>query len=197
MTDYGFDIFSAFRLHSSGARHLANFKTNRTVPNMKNLLIPVAAALIALATPALAAESIVGSWDNEDCSRPMRIGPMSLQANETVCHFDSVKRKGDTVTWKGECDGEARTVTADLSGGKLFVFFDNGNSFVNLNRCGKASAKPNKCRPGTVSVTFQNGEKACIKKSVYNQAKKTCDKIDSPVAECLCEDGGAFGACGD
>jgi hypothetical protein len=94
---------------------------------------------LALASPAFSAESIVGTWDNEDCSRPMVIGQLSLQANDTICHFDSVKRKGDTVTWKGDCNGKRTTVVAELSGGALSVDIGDQNNFVGLKRCnGKA-----------------------------------------------------------
>jgi hypothetical protein len=164
---------------------------------MNKFLVAAMAATAAFCGPAFAAESIVGTWDNEDCARPMVIGQLSLQANDTICRFDTVKRNGDRVTWKGDCDGEPRTVIAELSGDELFVEIKGVTVFTGLKRCNGGGASKNKCKNGTVAITWPGGQKACVKRSVYNQAKRNCAKNDAPPEDCLCEDGGVVGACGD
>jgi hypothetical protein len=102
---------------------------------MNRFTLATLMAALTISTPALSAESIVGTWDNEDCSRPMVIGPLAMQANDTICRFDSVKRKGDRVTWKGDCNGKKRTVVAELENGKLNVSIIDGDVFFGLKRC--------------------------------------------------------------
>jgi hypothetical protein len=105
----------------------------------------VTLCLITLALPASAAQSIVGAWDfaESNCKYPTRLGPMSMKNEDVDCRFTSVKRKGNTVTWKGTCndaEGSAsQTVTAKLgSNGRLTIrYAPGGNVLANLVRCGK------------------------------------------------------------
>lgn len=106
-----------------------------------NSVFAAATVALALSTPAFAAESIVGTWDNEDCTRPMVIGPLSLQANDTICRFDTVKRKGNKVTWKGDCSGEKSTVIAELIGRELSVDMGSFGFFTGLKRCDRETAE--------------------------------------------------------
>jgi hypothetical protein len=98
-------------------------------------MFALSTVVMAFGAPALSAESIVGTWDNDDCTRPMVIGQLSMQANDTICRFDTVKRKGDKVTWKGDCDGKQTTVVAELFGDELFVEISGMTTFNGLKRC--------------------------------------------------------------
>jgi hypothetical protein len=136
---------------------------------MKKLgsLCAVATVMLAFGAPAFSAQSIVGSWDNEDCSRPMVIGQMSLQANDTICRFDTVKRKGNVVTWKGDCDGKKTTVRAELSGGRLSVDIAGFTFFNDLKRCGKKGGGDQDADAGESAPA--NGIPAFVKNGVrYN-----------------------------
>jgi hypothetical protein len=105
--------------------------------NKRISILSVASAtfILALGVPAFSAESIVGTWDNDDCTRPMVIGRLSMQANDTICRFDSVKRNGNRVTWKGDCNGEQSTVVAELESGVLSVDIGGVSTFNGLKRC--------------------------------------------------------------
>ena len=103
-------------------------------------LLPV---VLATATPALAAQSIVGTWapDPGRCTPvdgTVSIGAKSLTADEMSCTFDTVARSGDVVTWTGRCsDGMTRTpatVTAVLRDRRLTVTV-NGQAWESVRRC--------------------------------------------------------------
>lgn len=87
----------------------------------------VTLALVSIAGPALAAQSIVGKWAPKTslCNAPpaITIGPKSLVGEDFYCRFDTVLRRGSLVTWKGSCsagdEDTPRTVQARLSGKKL------------------------------------------------------------------------------
>lgn len=72
---------------------------------MKRFL--VIAVVAGIATPALAAKSIIGKWgsDGEACAfGATQIERMSISSPELRCRFDAVSRSGDAVTWRGSCD---------------------------------------------------------------------------------------------
>jgi hypothetical protein len=129
------------------------------------------------------------------------IGALSLQANDTICRFDTVKRKGNEVTWRGDCDGEKTKVVAFYDPSSKLLDVKIGEQvYVNLKRCkkgGSANSNTHKCPKGKVAFTWKNGQKDCVRKSVYEQARKNCAQFNSPPEGCLCEDGGNIGACGD
>jgi hypothetical protein len=93
---------------------------------------------------AQSAESIVGAWHfpNENCDTAMHVGAMSLKSDDVNCKFTSVKRVGNTVTWKGTCDDaegtSAETVVATLKNGGLSIrYMKGGNVLPDLQRCGR------------------------------------------------------------
>lgn len=68
----------------------------------------------------------------------MTIGPIYMVDDEWRCDFHDVDRKGDVVTWKGECGFphpfEHATVQATLVGHSLHVRFDGGEAALR-ERC--------------------------------------------------------------
>jgi hypothetical protein len=109
----------------------------------RRLVFP-ALALAALAGSAHAAQSLVGRWAPTAamCNQPgaITIGPKSLVGEDFYCRFDTVKRKGSVVTWKGTCSAgdqdRARTVVAKLSGKKLLYRYKGvGGWSVPYVRC--------------------------------------------------------------
>ncbi len=104
------------------------------------------AALLALPSPAGAAETIVGRWGEtrDVCGSggAIDIAPMKLSSEETLCEFTDVARTGDVVTWRGRCfvQGEAprnETVVATLGADRrLTLFFRaSGARIPGLARC--------------------------------------------------------------
>lgn len=103
----------------------------------------------AVSLPALAQSprTIVGEWAPErgDCGTPqaIKVFAKSLAADEMMCEFTNVARKGDVVTFEGTCDSgtasgpEPETLTARLSpSGKLnLVFSKGGGRIAGLLRC--------------------------------------------------------------
>lgn len=112
---------------------------------MSRLGLATLLAAVSLAGPAVAAETIVGRWgETSDVCRSASVvvlGPMRLASDETVCNFDDVSRRGDVVTWKGNCAAgdvppEPETVIATLAGGRLTLRFrGSGASIGPLIRC--------------------------------------------------------------
>lgn len=107
-----------------------------------------ASFLVLLATPALAQQprSIVGKWHfpGQGCGADdgtITIGPMSLQGEDVLCKFTSVKRDGNRVTWKGSCDSSGEgsseeTVTAiETAKGLTIRYHPGGNVLEGLQRC--------------------------------------------------------------
>lgn len=98
---------------------------------------------LSLAMPAVAAESIVGTWATPGkCGRPLStvvVEPMGLSGEDFYCDFASVSRKGDTVHWRGACtfgvDKEDNLVTARLAKGMLRYRFDRQGWNGPLQRC--------------------------------------------------------------
>ncbi len=98
---------------------------------------------LALATPAAAAESIVGTWATPGkCGRPLStvvVEPMGFSGEDFHCNFASVSRKGDTVHWHGSCtfdnDEEKTGLTARLSKGMLRYRFEGRGWSGQLQRC--------------------------------------------------------------
>jgi hypothetical protein len=93
--------------------------------------LAVAASVVQaqeIRTPAR--QTMVGTWSTiaGQCTRPLSIitiGPQSLSGEDFSCAFASVQRKGDVVTWKGQCtfggdDPKPETVTARLAGKQLY-----------------------------------------------------------------------------
>jgi hypothetical protein len=111
---------------------------------MKHVLALVFSALIST-TPTLAAKSIVGIWDfpGNNCSAPIRLSALAMKSEDVDCRFATVKRKGNTVTWKGVCDdaeGSAnQTVIAKLNTKDQLTirYVPGGNVLPNLVRCGR------------------------------------------------------------
>lgn len=102
--------------------------------------------LVASATPAAAAETIVGRWgeSREVCSGAMAVDvkPMGLSSEEMSCEFTDVSRVGDVVTWKGRCfvreePPRKETVVATLHPDRsLTIFFHgSGANIQDLRRC--------------------------------------------------------------
>ena len=101
---------------------------------------------VAMATPALAAQSIVGTWVLSEAScksgpeNKIAIGPMSIQSDVLNCAFGSVSRQGRLVRWEGLChtgEGDERgpgTMTAQLTAGRL-TMSGAGISLGPLKRC--------------------------------------------------------------
>lgn len=100
------------------------------------VLILMAATGIALLATAVRSEerrSIVGKWSTAagQCVRPLSlivIGPKSLSGEDFSCDFASVSRRGDVVTFRGECsygadDPVKETVVARLAGERLYYRF--------------------------------------------------------------------------
>ncbi len=104
---------------------------------------PLVPFLAALATPALAAESLVGTWATPGkCGRPLStvvVEPLGFSGEDFYCNFTSVARTGDTVRWRGTCtfgaDAEMTGLTARLSRGKLSYRFDKLGWNGPLQRC--------------------------------------------------------------
>jgi hypothetical protein len=103
--------------------------------------------LIAAAAPAFAEKnrSIIGVWglEAETCtieSGALRIEAKRMSGADVDCRFDTVSRKGATVTWTGICDdaeGSSRqTVTATERKGRLTIRYSPGGNIIeNLRRC--------------------------------------------------------------
>ncbi len=85
-------------------------------------------AAVVLSGSAFAAQSLVGKWAPSAgmCNAPpaITIGPKSLVGEDFTCRFDTVSRKGGTVTWKGRCSSgdtdRPRTIIAKRSGKKMY-----------------------------------------------------------------------------
>lgn len=102
--------------------------------------------LVGLATPVVAAETIVGRWgeSRDVCSSgaAIDIAAMKLSSEETACEFTDVGRVGDVVTWKGTCfvQGEAprkETVVATLAADRTLTlrYRTSGAEIGGLRRC--------------------------------------------------------------
>ncbi len=102
------------------------------------LMAATAVALLATAVRSQERRSIVGKWSTAagQCVRPLSlidIGPRSLSGEDFSCDFSSVSRKGDVVTFRGECrygaDGPVKeTVVARLAGERLYYRFSGYKS---------------------------------------------------------------------
>lgn len=104
--------------------------------------------LVLLTEPeTLAAETIVGSWAQTaaECkTTPVTIEPMKIQGGDVFCYFNTVKRTGGLVEWKGHCfaDGGTRRPESGEDG-EVRAFFKNGKlqieglgfAFPDLMRC--------------------------------------------------------------
>jgi hypothetical protein len=110
---------------------------------LMKLSVALAFALLAAPLPAFAAQSIVGSWDfpENKCSSPIIISAMAMKSEDVDCKFSTVTRSGNTVTWKGICDGAEgasnETVIAKLNAkGRLNIrYVPGGNVLPGLRRC--------------------------------------------------------------
>jgi hypothetical protein len=66
----------------------------------------VVAFSVLIASPALAEKSIVGTWANSkvECkSDPVKIKPLGIDSDYTICYFNAVKRSGNKIRWTGHC----------------------------------------------------------------------------------------------
>ena len=74
---------------------------------MRNQFFHGLIILVLMATPARAAESIVGIWSHDAAfcktADKVMIKPLGIEFDYVICHFETVKRSGNTVTWKGAC----------------------------------------------------------------------------------------------
>jgi hypothetical protein len=109
---------------------------------MKFLFLAFALALCGGPAAAEKPASIVGRWGfpGNACASAMVIGPMSLRNEDVYCRFESVKRIGNQVTWKGPCDdaegSSQETVIATEKKGSLTIRYMNGGNVIrNLRRC--------------------------------------------------------------
>ena len=111
------------------------------------LLVPCVLALLPAIAAAQAPRSVVGTWNTagSPCTRAdgaLTITPMALDGEDVSCKFTSVKRSGNTVEWKGTCDGaeglSKETVTAtETAKGLTIRYFPGGNVIEGLQRCPK------------------------------------------------------------
>ncbi len=107
--------------------------------------VALAAEAVALARPAAAADSIVGTWATPGrCGRPLStvvVEPMGFSGEDFTCDFDAVSRNGDQVRWRGTCDfggeggAEKATVTARLAKGMLRYRINTDGWNGPLERC--------------------------------------------------------------
>ena len=108
----------------------------------------LALAMSLSLSSALAEESIVGRWATPGrCAVPLsviEIEPKRLSGEDFFCDFDSVSRRKDIVSWKGQCvfgaDRPQRTpVTARLDGTRLWYRIGPDAWNGPLERCRKPS----------------------------------------------------------
>ena len=114
------------------------------------LVVIRAALAIALMFAAVGAdiaeaqETIVGKWAiRSKCATPLsivEIEPLGLSGEDFYCSFNTVRRSGDTVQWKGKCNfsengDEPSTVTAQLRGQRLYYRFAGMGWNGPFNRC--------------------------------------------------------------
>ncbi|MCU0831399.1 MAG: hypothetical protein MUC58_07790 [Rhizobiaceae bacterium] len=114
-------------------------------------VLSMALLLAGISMADAAQRTIVGVWkiDGSQCLPPsgaLLVGPKSLAMDEMVCTFDSVSRKGSTVSWTGECnwsDGFAMqdvVVRATERKGVLSISMD-GDPFPHVfRRCTAAES---------------------------------------------------------
>lgn len=100
-----------------------------------------------LVAPAFAQQprSIVGKWHfpGQGCGADdgaITIGPMSLQSEDVLCKFKTVKRDGNTVTWTGVCGdveagGNQRVTATETAKGLTIRYHPGGNVLEGLQRC--------------------------------------------------------------
>jgi len=128
-------------------RH-AREKTGHTRPMKIALGSILSATLIGLVVsgPARAQQSITGKWAiNKKCSAPLSsiiIEPLALAGEDFYCKFGHVSRRGDSVSWRGQCNFseegyEPTTVTATLRGRKLFYRFAGRGWNGPFERCAR------------------------------------------------------------
>jgi hypothetical protein len=113
------------------------------------LLASVALLLVGFVASAQAQgahRTIVGAWGESRavCEGPPMMGklyirPMSLVEDELACDFDSVRRDGATVTWRGMCEGGGDrwrvVVTATERAGRLTILANGQVMREGLRRC--------------------------------------------------------------
>jgi hypothetical protein len=106
----------------------------------------VTAIMLCLPAQAKEARSIVGSWQYENLPCTPATGlivirPQGLAIGEDIaCDFQSVRRRGSTVIFKGECSAEgntnAETVTArESKDGLVLTFASNKTTHGPVKRC--------------------------------------------------------------
>jgi hypothetical protein len=114
-------------------------------------IVVIRAALACLiVVPAMGAgvaqaqQTIVGKWAiRSKCGAPLSvivIEPLGLSGEDFYCSFDTVRRSGDTVAWKGKCNfsengDEPSAVTAQLRGQRLYYRFAGMGWNGPFNRC--------------------------------------------------------------
>jgi hypothetical protein len=113
--------------------------------NFISMIIGIAAVLFLSGPLAAKSKSITGLWSAPGGSCKTADGlttikAMSLQNDDVICRFRSVKRTGQTVIWRGICDGaEGSTqevVTATEKSGKLTITYSPGGNVINdMVRC--------------------------------------------------------------
>ncbi len=96
-------------------------------------ILTTAITVTAPVVQAQQRQTMVGTWSTiaGKCTRPLSIitiGPQALSGEDFFCDFPSVQRKGDVVTWKGQCtfggdEAKPETVTARLAGKQLYYGF--------------------------------------------------------------------------
>jgi hypothetical protein len=109
-------------------------------------LAPLILALFS-APETFAAETIVGSWAQSEAecqTSPVTIRPLEVRGGDVFCYFNTVKRTGGLVEWKGHCfaDGGTRRPKTGEDG-EVRAFYRNGKlqieglgfAFPDLDRC--------------------------------------------------------------
>jgi hypothetical protein len=113
--------------------------------NFLSMIIGIATLSFLSAPLAAKSSSITGVWSAPGGSCKTTDGlttikAMSLRNDDVVCLFRSVKRTGETVIWRGTCDGAEgstqQVVTATEKNGKLTIAYSPGGNVINdMVRC--------------------------------------------------------------
>ncbi len=172
-------------------------------------------AALTYAPSALAGgASIVGEWASvaKSCSgNKITIGALSLRQSELGCRFRSVSRRGDEVTWRGECTLAADVpqsasyfpakVVARLTGQTLSVIVNDGHlgefdgHLGSFQRCGMRSRAGVDAKATEAKVRVHGPMPIPLDQGAYVQAGSPCE--NPPMFSVSSYDGAGFGVAHD